>query len=132
MRGARLRTTDHFEAEIVWRQFAQHLQWKGPKVRHPAFSKIVNVILGTMKYFVAMSTTPSSRYGPQALNWCLLAIGLLTVLPPLLRLDNEGWTGPNVFFVALGIVMMCFSAARLILMGRENRQERGRKRAESP
>lgn len=74
-----------------------------------------------------MSRTTSSRYGPQLLNWCTLIIGICVVLPPLLRLDKEGWTGPNVFFAVLGIVLTCFSAARLLLLGRENLQERGRK-----
>jgi len=38
----------------------------------------------------------------------MLVLGIGVVVPPLLRLQKEGWTGPNVFFVVGGILLTCF------------------------
>lgn len=79
-----------------------------------------------------MNRTASTRYGSQLVNWCTLVVGICVVVPPLLRLEKEGWSGPNVFFVVCGILLICFSAARLLLLSWENRQKTDRKRKANP
>ena len=43
-----------------------------------------------------MGPSASARWGNRLVAWCGLIVGVLVALPPLLRLGQEGWTGPNV------------------------------------
>jgi uncharacterized membrane protein len=69
-----------------------------------------------------MSTASSNRYGGWFQAWCGLVVGVCLVLPALLRLEEQGWTGFNIFFVVVGTVLAIFWATRLLILGRTRRQ----------
>lgn len=52
--------------------------------------------------------------------WCGLVIGICIILPVLLRLDGEGWTGPNIFLMVAGVVLTIVWVTKLISLGRTN------------
>jgi hypothetical protein len=54
-----------------------------------------------------MGPSASARWGNRLVAWCGLIVGVLVALPPLLRLSQEGWTGPNIFFLAAGTLLAC-------------------------
>lgn len=66
-----------------------------------------------------MRPSPSARYGNRFLAWCGLIVGVCVALPPLLRVGDEGWTGPNIFFLAAGTILVFVWAFRLIFLNRE-------------
>lgn len=71
-----------------------------------------------------MSPSSSARYGNQFVAWCGLIVGICVVLPPLLRLGQEGWTGPNIFFVAAGALLILVWSFRLIFLNRDKHHRR--------
>lgn len=52
--------------------------------------------------------------------WCGLVVGICIILPVLLRLDGEGWTGPNIFLMVAGILLTMVWVAKLVSLGRTN------------
>ena len=66
-----------------------------------------------------MSPSSSARYGNRFVAWCGLIAGVCVALPPLLRLGQEGWTGPNIFFFAGGTILACVWAFRLIFLNQD-------------
>lgn len=52
--------------------------------------------------------------------WCGLVVGICIILPVLLRLDGEGWTGPNIFLMVAGIVLTIVWVTKLVSLGRTN------------
>ncbi|MFC8304490.1 hypothetical protein ACFUCV_12495 [Specibacter sp. NPDC057265] len=52
--------------------------------------------------------------------WCGLVVGVCIILPALFRSEEEGWTGPNIFFMGAGVVLTIVWAAKLVSLGRAN------------
>ena len=75
-----------------------------------------------------MGPSASARWGNRLVAWCGLIVGVLVALPPRLRLGQEGWTGPNIFFLAAGSLLACVWAFRLIFLNQAN-HHRGRTEA---
>jgi hypothetical protein len=70
-----------------------------------------------------MSITSSARFGSWFQAWCGLGVGVCLILPVLLRLEEEGWTGANIFFGIAGTVLTIFWVTRLVLLGWIKRRE---------
>lgn len=81
-----------------------------------------------------MGTSSSTRWGNRLVAWSGLIVGVGVVLPPLLRLGQEGWTGPNIFFLAAGTILACVWAFRLIFLSqtKHHRNRNAAKKRESP
>jgi uncharacterized membrane protein len=69
-----------------------------------------------------MSTASSARYGGWFQAWCGLVVGVCLILPALLRLEREGWTGFNIFFVVVGTLLVIFWVTRMVVLSRAKRQ----------
>ena len=63
-----------------------------------------------------MSPSSPARYGNRFVAWCGLFVGFGVALPPLLRAGTEGWSGPNIFFLAAGVILFVVWAFRLVFL----------------
>lgn len=71
-----------------------------------------------------MGPSSSPRWGNRFLAWCGLIVGVCVALPPLLRIGQEGWTGPNIFFLVVGTILACVWAFRLIFLHQADHHRR--------
>ena len=71
-----------------------------------------------------MSSSPFVRGGNRFLAWCGLLTGVFVALPALLRAEDEGWSGPNVLFLAVGMVLFLVWAIRLVFLYRGKQRRR--------
>lgn len=55
--------------------------------------------------------------------WIGLGVGVCLALPVLLRLEDEGWTGGNLFFMVAGTALSIFWVGRLVFLRWDQRRE---------
>ena len=60
-----------------------------------------------------MSTTSSAGDEGWILPWYGFILGLCLLIPTLLRLQREGWTGVTIVFVTTGTALVIFCVTRL-------------------
>lgn len=63
-----------------------------------------------------MSPTSSAVHEGWVLPWYGFILGLCLLIPTLLQLEREGWTGVNVVFVATGAVLVIVCLIRLAVI----------------
>ena len=69
-----------------------------------------------------MSTTSSAGHEDWILPWWGFVGGLCLLIPTLVRVEREGWTGVDIFFVITGMVLATACITRLgILLSRGQR-----------
>lgn len=88
-------------------------------------SHVAATILGarsTAERNMIMAEPSSPPHGSWFRAWCGLVVGVCVVLPVLLRLEHEGWTGVDVFLMLAGLALMIGWAAKLVSLGWVNRR----------
>lgn len=68
-----------------------------------------------------MSTSSNQWFEHPFQIWCGLIVGVCVVIPPFLRLEEEGWTGLNIFLVIAGSALTIFWAAQGLRRMRRSR-----------
>lgn len=67
---------------------------------------------------------PSRRqYDHPFQTWTGVALGVCIIIPALLRLDENGSTGPNLFFVIVGATLMITWITRWLLQRQRRKRE---------
>jgi tellurite resistance protein TehA-like permease len=69
-----------------------------------------------------MTTKSSARFGVRLQAWLGLSVAACVILPVLLRLERDGWTGVNIFFMTLGVGLIIFWVTRLVILNQTKRQ----------
>lgn len=67
--------------------------------------------------YVIMSESHSRGTAVWLQAWIGLVVGVCLAVPVLLRLEEEGWTGGNLFFIVAGTALSIFWTARLVFLG---------------
>ncbi len=63
------------------------------------------------------------RYPPPFQICIGILVGVCVAVPPLLRLEEQGWTGINIFFFVAGSVITAVWVVLAVLRLRATRQE---------